>query len=131
MFQQRGGSGFLGGALATAAGVAGGMVAGNALMGMFSGGHGGAADLASAPADAALGAASAANPWGGDAAASDPFAAGGADKAVADNSGWGNVEQGGWQQPVADQSSWDNQQTIDTAGDSGWSDGGGGGDDWS
>jgi hypothetical protein len=130
--QQRGGSGFLGGALATAAGVAGGMVAGNALMGLFSGGHGGGAgSLASAPAAETFGGAAAANPWGGDAAASDPFAAGGADKSVADNSGWGNVEQGGWQQPVADQSSWDNQQTIDTAGDSGWSDGGGGGDDWS
>ena len=40
MFQQRGGSGFLGSALTTAAGVAGGMVVGNALMGAFSG-HGG------------------------------------------------------------------------------------------
>jgi hypothetical protein len=37
---QRGGSGFLGSALTTAAGVAGGVVAGNALMGLFSG-HGG------------------------------------------------------------------------------------------
>lgn len=40
MFQQ-GGSGFLGSALTTAAGVAGGMVAGNALMGLFSGHSGG------------------------------------------------------------------------------------------
>lgn len=40
MFQQ-GGSGFLGSALTTAAGVAGGMVAGNALMGLFSGHQGG------------------------------------------------------------------------------------------
>ncbi len=40
MFQRQGGSGFLGSALTTAAGVAGGMVAGNALMDMF-GGHGG------------------------------------------------------------------------------------------
>ncbi len=39
MFQQRG-SGFLGSALTTAAGVAGGVVAGNALMGLFEG-HGG------------------------------------------------------------------------------------------
>jgi hypothetical protein len=38
---QRGGSGFLGSALTTAAGVAGGMVVGNALMGMFEGHHGG------------------------------------------------------------------------------------------
>src|SRR4051794_23964764 len=36
MFQQRGGSGFLGSALTTAAGVAGGMVAGQALMNLFS-----------------------------------------------------------------------------------------------
>jgi hypothetical protein len=126
--QQRGGSGFLGGALATAAGVAGGMVAGNALMGLFSGGHGDAGSLASAPGELGT-AAAAANPWGGDAAASDPYAAGGDAKDVADNSGWGNVEQGGWQQPVADQNSWDNQQTIDTADSGGWSDGGG--DDWS
>ncbi|TLU73393.1 DUF2076 domain-containing protein [Lichenicoccus roseus] len=41
MFQQRGGSGFLGSALTTAAGVAGGMVVGNALMDMFSGHEGG------------------------------------------------------------------------------------------
>lgn len=40
---QRAGSGFLGTALTTAAGVAGGMVLGNALMSMFSGGHGGGA----------------------------------------------------------------------------------------
>jgi hypothetical protein len=42
MFQRAGGgSGFLGSALTTAAGVAGGMVAGNALMNLFSGHHGG------------------------------------------------------------------------------------------
>jgi hypothetical protein len=40
MFQQQG-PGFLGSALQTAAGVAGGMLAANALMGLFSGGHGG------------------------------------------------------------------------------------------
>ncbi len=37
---QRSGSGFLGSALTTAAGVAGGLVAGNALMSLFSGSHG-------------------------------------------------------------------------------------------
>jgi uncharacterized protein len=41
MFQRGGGSGFLGSALTTAAGVAGGVVAGNALMDLFSGHHGG------------------------------------------------------------------------------------------
>jgi hypothetical protein len=45
----RSGPGFLAGALATAAGVAGGMVLGNALMGLFSG-QGGAAQAASAGA---------------------------------------------------------------------------------
>ncbi len=40
MFQQRGGSGFLGSALTTAAGVAGGVVAGNALMSLFSSNRG-------------------------------------------------------------------------------------------
>ncbi|UFN48088.1 DUF2076 domain-containing protein [Roseomonas sp. OT10] len=50
MLQQGRGSGFLGTALTTAAGVAGGMVLGNALMGMFSGG---AAHAASAVGDAA------------------------------------------------------------------------------
>ena len=40
MFQRQG-SGFLGSALTTAAGVAGGVVAGNALMNMFSGHEGG------------------------------------------------------------------------------------------
>jgi hypothetical protein len=38
---QRGGSGFLGSALTTATGVAGGMVMGNALMNLIGGGHGG------------------------------------------------------------------------------------------
>ena len=46
--RQRGGSGFLGTALTTAAGVAGGMVLGNMLMGAFSGG--GAAQAATAVA---------------------------------------------------------------------------------
>ena len=44
---QRGGSGFLGTALTTAAGVAGGMVLGNMLMNSFSGHHGAAAAAAS------------------------------------------------------------------------------------
>jgi hypothetical protein len=39
-FGQRGGSGFLGTALTTAAGVAGGMLVGNALMNAFKGGEG-------------------------------------------------------------------------------------------
>jgi hypothetical protein len=39
MFQRQGGSGFLGSALTTAAGVAGGLVVGNMLMNAFSGGN--------------------------------------------------------------------------------------------
>ncbi|UMM64544.1 DUF2076 domain-containing protein [Aristophania vespae] len=67
---QRSGSGFLGSALSTAAGVAGGMMAANALEGLFSGHHGAAAG----GADNAAGfggdnAAGAAGGFGG----SDPF----------------------------------------------------------
>ena len=49
MFQQGGGSSFLGSALTTAAGVAGGMVVGNMLMNAFSG-HGNAAQAANSGA---------------------------------------------------------------------------------
>jgi hypothetical protein len=131
MFQQRGGSGFLGSALTTAAGVAGGLVAGHALMNMFSGDHGGLGSAASSAAsDASGAAAAAASPWTdpGSAAASDSYAAGGAEKDVADNSGWSSGNQGGWDQPAPDQGGW-NQASAD---DGGWSDGGGGGDEnWS
>lgn len=62
MFQRGGGSGFLGSALTTAAGVAGGMVVGNALMGAFSGNHGSGGGLfGGGGADTA----SAASPWDG------------------------------------------------------------------
>ena len=94
MFQQRGGSGFLGSALTTAAGVAGGMVVGNALMGAFSGNHGSGGGLfgggGSNTADSG-------SPWdgagvspvsdpgagflgGADAGGADPFAGGGSEK---------------------------------------------------
>ena len=91
MFQQRGGSGFLGSALTTAAGVAGGMVVGNALMGMFSGGAGGLGGLsqsASDPTGGAFGGAGS-DPTAGFAQDADPFA-GGAEKGVADDSGFGS-----------------------------------------
>jgi hypothetical protein len=76
MFQRGGGSGFLGSALTTAAGVAGGMLVGNMLMNAFSGG--GAAEAASA-------------------------ASGGADSGwtnpTSDPSGQGGAPQdGGWEQ---------------------------------
>ena len=126
---QRGGSGFLGSALTTAAGVAGGMVVGNALMGAFSGHHGDASTAAS--------------PWGGAAGNtsgsifdgagvvptdptagyasntgySDPFAGGGDQKgggydtATSWDQGGGNADPGG----------------FDTSGGGGDSGGGGGG----
>ena len=68
---QRGGSGFLGSALTTAAGVAGGMVAGNALMNLFSphsaqaGGFGGFGNSFGGQTPIDQGA----NPWGTDASA--------------------------------------------------------------
>jgi hypothetical protein len=123
MFQQRG-SGFLGSALTTAAGVAGGMVAGHALMNLFSGGHGGGfGSMASAPAMPMLGE-TPASPWaapGGDAAPSnDPYETGGATKDAWDNSaggGWQQADQGGWQQAASDQGGWQ-----DASQDQGWQD---------
>jgi hypothetical protein len=124
-FQPRG-TGFLGGALQTAAGVAGGVLAADALTSLFSGGHGAAGGLfgggAAAPAEAPLAApaesgwlasppvdAPAASPWGG---APDPFDQGGApkDAPAAD--------------PYADNAAW----TPDPGQDSGWQDSSGGGD---
>ena len=137
MFQQRG-SGFLGSALTTAAGVAGGMVAGNALMGLFSGSHGAAA--AATPTASEFIPVQPASPWAAPPVtgpATDSYDVGGADKGTADNSGWTNVDQGGWQQPASDTGGWDTQQSAADTG--GWSDpgtdtsdagGGGGGDDW-
>jgi hypothetical protein len=126
MFQPRG-SGFLGSALTTAAGVAGGMVAGNALMNLFSGGHSGMGGGGFMPVPPA-------NPWAAPAGA-DPYDAGGADKGAADSSGWTNADPAGAQQPAPDPSDWENQQSSDAGG---WADpggdvpdAGGGTDDWS
>jgi len=108
---QRQGSGFLGSALTTAAGVAGGIMAANALTSLFSGGHG------SSFGSGAAGAAGAASPW----------ATGGA----VDQGGWdtpaslpdqGYADTGGWDAPPAQDSGWD-------AGGGGWDNSGGGGDD--
>lgn len=93
MFQQGGGSGFLGSALTTAAGVAGGMVVGNMLMNAFSGG--GAAHAASAASGAA------GSTWTNP--TSDPYAQGGEPK------------DGGWQQPTSYQDT-----AQDSAQDGGW-----------
>lgn len=116
---QRQGSGFLGSALTTAAGVAGGLVAGNALMSLFSphqSGFGGGGFGAGA-----------ASPW-----ATPP------DQGYVDTGSWdqgggaapaaGNqdyVDNGTWDQPAQpDDSSW-----TDNSGGGSWDSGGGGGSD--
>lgn len=99
MFRQ-GGSGFLGSALTTAAGVAGGMMAANALTDLFSGHHAGGADASGwgTPSETIIN-----NNYGTDpSAAADPFAGSGT-----------AVDPG-----------------FDTSADSGGDWGGGGGDDW-
>ena len=89
MFQQQG-SGFLGSALRTAAGVAGGIFAADALMGLF-GGHGGlgggfaGGGLSGGGLGGGLGAGS--SPWG---AGADPYDQGGAPKDFDQGAG------GGW-----------------------------------
>ncbi|EHM03261.1 hypothetical protein HMPREF9946_00223 [Acetobacteraceae bacterium AT-5844] len=85
MMQGRGGSGFLGSALTTAAGVAGGMLLGNALMGMFSGGAAEAAtNAASAVGDFGQQAVDAASPW------TDPGQAAGLGQDASNEGDWGN-----------------------------------------
>ncbi|GBQ12820.1 DUF2076 domain-containing protein [Swaminathania salitolerans] len=90
MFQQRG-TGFLGSALTTATGVAGGMLAANAIESLFSGHHGaGAGGFGSGE--------TVINNNYGDAAGNDPFAGGGQDAGQsydADNWGGGG-DAGGW-----------------------------------
>lgn len=103
---QRGGSGFLGSALTTAAGVAGGMMAANALEGLFSDHHGGA----DAAGGWGTGGDTIINNYGGDASASDPFGGSGTDAGNFSNSDFGGGDSGG-------------------GGDFGGGDGGGGFDD--
>jgi uncharacterized protein len=103
MFQRQGqGSGFLGSALTTAAGVAGGLVAGNALMGLFSSHGSGAADAGLGAAGAAAGAAS---PWA----------------APAESAGEPYVDSGTWDQPTGT----DQDASWSDGGGGGWDDGGG------
>jgi hypothetical protein len=89
MLQQGRGSGFLGSALMTAAGVAGGMVLGNALMNMFSGGAAHAAGLAGAAGAGAFGqeavSGTAASPWTDPGAAAASQGWGGQDASPADD----------------------------------------------
>jgi len=113
---QRSGSGFLGSALTTAAGVAGGIVAGNALMNLFSGSHSGGLGGLGGGAES-----SAASPWGGatdQGTWTDPGAGGSADPGYVDNGSW-DTSGGG------DQSS----ALNDNSGDSGWDTGSNSDDD--
>ena len=120
MFQQRGGSGFLGSALTTAAGVAGGMVAGNALMSLFSphqglgGGLGGGA--------AGLGGA---GPWATPAASQDYVDTGTWDQGSGATGNQDFVDNSSWDQPTNDTSWTDNSGSG--GGGGGWDSGGGGG----
>ncbi len=120
---QRSGSGFLGSALTTAAGVAGGMMVSNALMGLFAphpsygGGFG------------AFGGMPGASPWG---AAMGAPGQGGADQGTWDTGAapaqdQGAVDQGTWDQP--DPSGGDSGSWADSGGDPGSFDPGGGGSD--
>jgi hypothetical protein len=143
---QRGGSGFLGSALTTAAGVAGGMVAGNALMNLFEGGHEGVGGGGFGGMAGGLGGAgvAAASPWA--APVSDPYNLGGAPKddpsagQLADNSAWTTPDQGqgggwqdasqsgggGWTDASQDQGGggWTDASNDPAGGDPGWTDGG-------
>src|SRR5689334_6583620 len=118
MFQRQGGSGFLGSALTTAAGVAGGLVAGNALMSLLSphqSAFGGASGAA-----AGLGGA-AASPWATPAAPSQDYVDTGSwnQDAAAPAANQDYVDNGTWDQPSNDQdSSW-----SDNSGGGGWDSG--------
>lgn len=147
MFQQQG-SGFLGSALRTAAGVAGGVVAADALMGLF-GHHGGGfgGGWGGGPTTIVEQATPAGftNPWG--ASGGDAGDYGGAPKeplqddkfagpAQIDQADWQNApDQGGWQNagndPGVDQGGWQDASSDPGPDQGGWDqasdDGSGGG----
>ena len=126
MFQQGGGSGFLGGALKTAAGVAGGVLAADALMNLFSGHHGGGFGGGGFGGGGFGGETIIEQgPWGGSPAETGGGAAANPWDNVQNDAGWDNA---GNAPGPADQSGWDNQaNTPDQSADnSGWGDSGGG-----
>jgi hypothetical protein len=121
---QRSGSGFLGTALTTAAGVAGGMMAANALSGLFSGGGHREAAAASFGGDhsSSFGQANLAGeaaPWANPSlGAPDPLDQGGEAKDYSQQSAWNTQPDTGWQNAAPQDSGW----TDASNADSGWSD---------
>ena len=125
---QRSGPGFLGSALTAAAGVAGGIMAADAISGLFSSGHGGAQ---AASFGGGFGQnpglmqhdTGDASPWG-TAAASDSFDKGGTPKSY-DNA-WNQTQapaqDSGWQDPQQTDSGWQDASAGGGGGDSGWTD---------
>jgi hypothetical protein len=117
---QRGGSGFLGTALTTAAGVAGGMVVGNMLMNAFSGSHGAAAAATASDATGGGGAfgqeaVPTASPWTdpGTAAADQGWGGGGQDYASTNGATGTDATGGGYD---TDASNYDTGGGMDDAG---------------
>jgi hypothetical protein len=115
---QRGGSGFLGSALTTAAGVAGGMLAFNAIEGLFTDRGAQSIGAGTFGTDQLSGGFDQGSGW-----ANVP-----PDQGVADNSGWQTLPD----QSTADNSGWQDDTAVDDNSGSGWDDSGGGGNsDWS
>jgi hypothetical protein len=120
---QRGGSGFLGSALTTAAGVAGGMLAFNAIEGLFT--DRGAQSIG----QGTFGADQTGGGFDQSGWANTPPDQG-MDQGMADNSGWQTLPD----QSATDNSGWQDNSAPDDNSGGGWDDsgGGGGGDsDWS
>lgn len=129
MFQQRPGGGFLSSALTTAAGVGGGILAAQALTGLFSGHQGGGMMGGGMMGGGGFGGGS---PWAGstqpDYAQPDSNWGGGGGPA-----NQGAIDNGTWDQPAPEQTTWTDNNSggggggWDSGGDSGG--GGGGGSD--
>jgi hypothetical protein len=122
MFPQQG-TGFFGSALRTAAGVAGGVLAADALTDLFSGHHGGGGWGGGGPGQVAEPLPGGlTNPWGGQIGA-DPADFGGAAKEPTDDpkfAGPADVDQSAWSPAPPDQGSgWQDAANVDPAADQG------------
>lgn len=128
---QRSGSGFLGSALTTAAGVAGGMVAGNMLMDLFSGHRGGG--FGGMPGGGMM-----ESPWALPGAGGEALPSSNQD--FVDNGTWDQPDPsaGGWDNSGSSNAGWDNSGSGSDAGwdntsggsDSGWDNSGGNDPGW-